>query len=233
LSGPGHEDPNPEHQPSTRSLSMVEKGRSRGSRHIGVEPITGHERRFEFVSEQVSGSAAVDGLAGYIDGVKSVCTAFPTTAGSCKNGWSIPGPHARLVGSQVRQPTKLVAPSESATVYARCRFTPPNHGGSGTRMARMTSRPRGSSAVCGTRGHGDHRFRKWPGRGGGRGRQRGTVHVVAKRNPVDPAGRDGAPGLRDWVRTAWRGGRCVTGWGFSRSSGWATCASHNGQRRET
>jgi predicted ester cyclase len=40
-----------------------------------------NEHRFdqlgEFVSEQVSGSAAVDGLAGYIDGVKSVCTAFP------------------------------------------------------------------------------------------------------------------------------------------------------------
>ena len=31
----------------------------------------------EFVSEQVSGSGPVDGLAGYIDGVKAVCTAFP------------------------------------------------------------------------------------------------------------------------------------------------------------
>lgn len=40
-----------------------------------------NERRFdelgEFVSEQVSGSAPVDGLASYIDGVRSVCTAFP------------------------------------------------------------------------------------------------------------------------------------------------------------
>jgi predicted ester cyclase len=31
----------------------------------------------EFVSEQVSGSGPVDGLAAYIDGVKAVCTAFP------------------------------------------------------------------------------------------------------------------------------------------------------------
>ena len=31
----------------------------------------------EFVSEQVSGSGPVDGLAGYIEGVKAVCTAFP------------------------------------------------------------------------------------------------------------------------------------------------------------
>jgi len=31
----------------------------------------------EFVSEQVGGSGAVDGLAGYIDRVKAVCTAFP------------------------------------------------------------------------------------------------------------------------------------------------------------
>jgi predicted ester cyclase len=31
----------------------------------------------EFVSEQVSGSGPVDGLAGYIDGVRAVCTAFP------------------------------------------------------------------------------------------------------------------------------------------------------------
>jgi predicted ester cyclase len=31
----------------------------------------------EFVSEQVSGSAPVDGLAAYIEGVKAVCTAFP------------------------------------------------------------------------------------------------------------------------------------------------------------
>src|SRR3954470_16851791 len=30
----------------------------------------------EFVSEQVSGSAPVDGLAAYIEGVKAVCTAF-------------------------------------------------------------------------------------------------------------------------------------------------------------
>ena len=40
-----------------------------------------NEHRFdqlgEFVSEQVSGSGPVDGLAGYIDGVKAVCTAFP------------------------------------------------------------------------------------------------------------------------------------------------------------
>jgi predicted ester cyclase len=40
-----------------------------------------NEHRFdqlgEFVSEQVSGSAPVDGLAGYIDGVRAVCTAFP------------------------------------------------------------------------------------------------------------------------------------------------------------
>ena len=40
-----------------------------------------NEHRFdqlgEFVSEQVSGSEPVDGLAGYIDGVKAVCTAFP------------------------------------------------------------------------------------------------------------------------------------------------------------
>jgi predicted ester cyclase len=40
-----------------------------------------NEHRFdelgEFVSEQVSGSGAVDGLAGYIDGVRAVCTAFP------------------------------------------------------------------------------------------------------------------------------------------------------------
>jgi predicted ester cyclase len=40
-----------------------------------------NEHRFdqlgEFVSEQVSGSGAVDGLAGYIDGVKAVCTGFP------------------------------------------------------------------------------------------------------------------------------------------------------------
>jgi predicted ester cyclase len=31
----------------------------------------------EFVSEQVSGSGPVDGLAAYIEGVKAVCTAFP------------------------------------------------------------------------------------------------------------------------------------------------------------
>ena len=31
----------------------------------------------EFVSEQVSGSGPVDGLAGYVEGVKAVCTAFP------------------------------------------------------------------------------------------------------------------------------------------------------------
>ena len=31
----------------------------------------------EFVSEQVSGSGPVDGLAAYIDGVKAVCVAFP------------------------------------------------------------------------------------------------------------------------------------------------------------
>ncbi|WP_250038277.1 ester cyclase [Paractinoplanes maris] len=31
----------------------------------------------EFVSEQVTGSGPVDGLAAYIDGVKAVCTAFP------------------------------------------------------------------------------------------------------------------------------------------------------------
>jgi predicted ester cyclase len=40
-----------------------------------------NEHRFddlgEFVSQQVSGSGPVDGLAGYIDGVKAVCTAFP------------------------------------------------------------------------------------------------------------------------------------------------------------
>jgi predicted ester cyclase len=40
-----------------------------------------NEHRFEqlgeFVSERVSGSGPVDGLAGYIDGVKAVCTAFP------------------------------------------------------------------------------------------------------------------------------------------------------------
>jgi predicted ester cyclase len=40
-----------------------------------------NEHRFdelgEFVSEQVSGSGPVDGLAGYIEGVKGVCTAFP------------------------------------------------------------------------------------------------------------------------------------------------------------
>ena len=40
-----------------------------------------NEHRFdqlgEFVSEQVGGSGAVDGLAGYIDRVKVVCTAFP------------------------------------------------------------------------------------------------------------------------------------------------------------
>ena len=31
----------------------------------------------EFVSEQVSGSGPVDGLSGYVEGVKAVCTAFP------------------------------------------------------------------------------------------------------------------------------------------------------------
>lgn len=31
----------------------------------------------EFVSEQVSGSGPVDGLAAYIEGVEAVCTAFP------------------------------------------------------------------------------------------------------------------------------------------------------------
>jgi predicted ester cyclase len=40
-----------------------------------------NEHRFdqlgEFVSDQVSGSGPVDGLAAYIDGVKAVCTAFP------------------------------------------------------------------------------------------------------------------------------------------------------------
>ena len=40
-----------------------------------------NEHRFdqlgEFVSEQVSGSGPVDGLAAYIEGVKAVCTAFP------------------------------------------------------------------------------------------------------------------------------------------------------------
>ncbi|MCI2237406.1 ester cyclase [Paenibacillus sp. TRM 82003] len=40
-----------------------------------------NEHRFdqlgEFVSEQVSGSGPVDGLAAYIDGVEAVCVAFP------------------------------------------------------------------------------------------------------------------------------------------------------------
>jgi predicted ester cyclase len=40
-----------------------------------------NEHRFdelgEFVSEQVTGSGPVDGRAGYIEGVKAVCTAFP------------------------------------------------------------------------------------------------------------------------------------------------------------
>ena len=40
-----------------------------------------NERRFdqlgEFVSEQVTGSGPVDGLAAYIDGVRAVYTAFP------------------------------------------------------------------------------------------------------------------------------------------------------------
>ena len=40
-----------------------------------------NEHRFEelgeFVSEHVSGSGPVDGLAAYVDGVKAVCTAFP------------------------------------------------------------------------------------------------------------------------------------------------------------
>jgi predicted ester cyclase len=40
-----------------------------------------NERRFdqlgEFVSDQVSGSGPVDGLAGYIAGVEAVCTGFP------------------------------------------------------------------------------------------------------------------------------------------------------------
>ena len=40
-----------------------------------------NEHRFdelgEFVSEQVDGSGAVDGLAAYIERVKAVCTAFP------------------------------------------------------------------------------------------------------------------------------------------------------------
>jgi predicted ester cyclase len=40
-----------------------------------------NEHRFaelgEFVSEQVAGSAPVDGLAGYIDGLNAVHTAFP------------------------------------------------------------------------------------------------------------------------------------------------------------
>jgi predicted ester cyclase len=40
-----------------------------------------NERRFdqldEFVSEQVNGSAPVDGLAAYVDGIRAVCTAFP------------------------------------------------------------------------------------------------------------------------------------------------------------
>jgi predicted ester cyclase len=40
-----------------------------------------NERRFdelgEFVSDQVRGSGPVDGLAGYIEGVKGVCRAFP------------------------------------------------------------------------------------------------------------------------------------------------------------
>ena len=40
-----------------------------------------NEHRFDqlgdFVSEQVSGSGAVDGLAAYIDRVEAVCTAFP------------------------------------------------------------------------------------------------------------------------------------------------------------
>lgn len=31
----------------------------------------------EFVSEQVSGSGPVDGLAAYVDGVEAVCVAFP------------------------------------------------------------------------------------------------------------------------------------------------------------
>ncbi|WP_432496819.1 ester cyclase [Kineococcus auxinigenes] len=40
-----------------------------------------NEHRFddlgEFVSERVSGSGPVDGLAAYVDGVKAVCVAFP------------------------------------------------------------------------------------------------------------------------------------------------------------
>jgi predicted ester cyclase len=40
-----------------------------------------NERRFdelaEFVSDEVSGSGPIDGLADYIEGVKAVCTAFP------------------------------------------------------------------------------------------------------------------------------------------------------------
>lgn len=36
-----------------------------------------YEQLGEFVSEQVSGSGPVDGLAAYIDGVRAVCTAFP------------------------------------------------------------------------------------------------------------------------------------------------------------
>jgi predicted ester cyclase len=40
-----------------------------------------NEHRFdslgEFVSEQVSGSGAVDGLAGYIYRIKALCTVFP------------------------------------------------------------------------------------------------------------------------------------------------------------
>ncbi|WP_369056157.1 ester cyclase [Kineococcus terrestris] len=40
-----------------------------------------NERRFDqlgdFVSEAVSGSGPVDGLAAYVDGVRDVCTGFP------------------------------------------------------------------------------------------------------------------------------------------------------------
>src|SRR5919202_5056867 len=37
----------------------------------------GFDELGEFVSEQVSGSGPVDGLAAYIEGVEAVCTAFP------------------------------------------------------------------------------------------------------------------------------------------------------------
>lgn len=62
-----------------------------------------NDRRFdqlgEFVSNQVSGSGPVDGLAAYIDGVEAVCTAFPDYRWQLQNlvveGDSIA---ARLIG---------------------------------------------------------------------------------------------------------------------------------------